>query len=511
LLLSGLVVVLGFSAVATAEPDADAIAHLRSRLDKLLTSHGQPKVQAGARIIELPSGRVLYDYEGQRPLVPASNMKLLTLAAAVDRFGPDYEFKTILAARNKDLVVIGGGDPTIGDQKLLAKHGQSVTALFHEWAGKLKAAGVREIAGDIVIDDSIFNHQFVHPNWPADQFQRHYEAPVGGLNFGGNCVGVRVTPTKPGQRANASFVPGNVLLKLENRTITGAKQSVTAGRPPNSDTIVVNGTVAREEVVGPVTVRDPGLYFGHVLKTVLASEGIRVRGGVVRQKVRTDDGDVPKGYRVIAVHQTPLPVAMARAGKDSHGPTAEAIFKLVGSAGGSAGSWKTGHKEVDAFLRKVGVAEDEATVDDGSGLSRMNRISAAAMTQVLRYIHNAPGNKAQTLRSVLAVAGVDGTLEKRMRSPHTKGRIIAKTGYINGVRTLSGYVHTTSGEWLAFAFFFNQATRTRPLTQIQDEACDLLVDWPNIKPAANGQHDEPRGTPSALKQVHSRQGAHSSR
>jgi hypothetical protein len=79
------------------------------------------------------------------------------------------------------------------------------------------------------------------------------------------------------------------------------------------------------------------------------------------------------------------------------------------------------------------------------------------------------------------------------------------------VRTLSGYVHTTSGEWLAFAFFFNQATRTRPLTQIQDEACDLLVDWPNIKPAANGQHDEPRGTPSALKQVHSRQGAHSSR
>jgi serine-type D-Ala-D-Ala carboxypeptidase/endopeptidase (penicillin-binding protein 4) len=502
-----LIVVMGSAGNASAEPDADALAHLRSRLDKLLASHGQPKVQAGARVIELPSGRVLYDNDGQRPLVPASNMKLVTLAAAIDRLGEDFEIKTTLAARNKDLIVIGGGDPTIGDEKLLRKHGQSVTALFHEWADKLKAAGVREIAGDIVIDDSIFNHQFVHPNWPSDQYQRHYEAPVGGLDFNSNCVSVRVTPTKPGQRANASLVPGNAMLPLDNRTVTAAKHSATAGRAQSSDTIVVNGSVSREEIVGPVTVRDPGLYFGHVFKTVLASKGIRVRGSVVRQKVRTDDGGIPKEYRIIAVHKTPLSVAMARAGKDSHGLTAETIFKLLGSADGAAGSWKTGRRAVDAFLRKAAVPEDEATIDDGSGLSRMNRISAAAMTQVLRYIHVAPGNKAQALRNALAVAGIDGTLEKRMRSPRTKGRIIAKTGYINGVRTLSGYIHTSSGEWLAFAFFFNQATKTRPLTQIQDEACELLVDWPNIGSSNGPQRDGPKDEPSSLKEPRPRENA----
>jgi len=502
---------MGSAGTALADPDADAIAHLRSRLDKLLTSHGQPKVQAGARVIELPSGRVLYDHDGTRPLVPASNMKLVTLSAAIDRFGGDYEFKTILAARNKDLVVIGGGDPTIGDEKLAAKDGSSITALFHQWADKLKAAGVRDIAGDIVIDDSIFNHQFTHPNWPSDQYQRHYEAPVGGLNFHGNCVSVRVSPTKAGQRANATLTPGNGLLRLDNRTVTGAKHSATAGRPQNSDTIVVNGTVSREDVVGPVTVRDPGLYFGHVFKTVLAAKGIRVRGAVVRQKVRGEDGDLPKGYRIIAVHKTPLSVAMARAGKDSHGPTAEAIFKLLGSATGAPGSWKTGYKAVEAFLREAGVPEDQATIDDGSGLSRVNRISAAAMTQVLLYINNASGNKIQALRAALAVAGVDGTLEKRMRSPHVKGRVIAKTGYINNVRTLAGYIHTSSGQWLAFALYFNQATKTRPLTQIQDEACELLVDWPNIRPAADEQREEARQESHGSKQAPVRQGTRLSR
>lgn len=478
---------------ATADQRDDSLDSLCSQLDRLLTSHGQAKVRMGASVIELPSGSVLYDNNGDQPLLPASNMKLITIAAAIDRLGGEHKLKTTLAARNKDLVIVGSGDPLIGDEELCGRRGQAITAIFHDWADKLKAAGVKQVAGNIVIDDSVFDRRFVQPNWPPDQLQRHYEAPVGGLNFADNCISVRVAPTKLGQRASAALTPGNELIRLENKTVTGGKQTATAGRQPNSDTIIAAGSVARPETVGPVTIRDPGLYFGHVFKTVLASEGIKVTGEVVRERVRDQSGELPKDYRIIAVHETPLPLVLARAGKDSHGLSAEAVFKLLGSVDAESGSWKTGHDAVEAFLRKAGVAEGQITVDDGSGLSRNNRVSAAAMTKLLRYMYAAPGDRFQTLRQSLSVAGTDGTLEKRMRSPQAKGRIMAKTGYINGVRTLAGYLQTSGGEWLAFAFYYNQATSTRPLTRIQDQACELLLEWPNIKTPAP-QPATPRGT-----------------
>jgi D-alanyl-D-alanine carboxypeptidase/D-alanyl-D-alanine-endopeptidase (penicillin-binding protein 4) len=468
------------------EPGDEDVAGLRSRLDALLTSHGQPKARLGAMVVELPSGRVLYSRNGEQPLVPASNMKLVTMSAAIDRLGADYKMRTTLAARSKDLVILGGGDPTIGDDELCADRKESITALFHQWAAKLKAAGVKQVAGDIVIDDFIFDQHFVHPNWPGDQYQRQYEAPVGGLNFGSNCINVRVAPTKPGQRAAAALVPGNTAIELANKTVTGSRDTASVNRARDSNTVVVSGTVAGQQQLGPISVRDPGAYFGSVFKTVLAAEGIPVRGSVVRQKVRTPDGRLPKDYRVIAVQETPLAAALARAGKDSHGMTAESFFKLLGAATGEAGSWKSGKAAVDAFLRTAGVSAQEASIDDGSGLSRGNRLSAEAMTQILQYMFT-DAEKFLVLRNSLSRAGIDGTLKKRMRDPSTRGRVFAKTGYINGVRTLAGYIHTSSDHWLAFAIYYNNASSTRPMTQIQDRACELLVNWPDIPPPRAGR------------------------
>ncbi len=466
---------------AFASPGNEAAAGLRARLDTLLNSHGEPKVVVGARVVELPSGQVLYDRNGSSPMIPASNMKLLIMAAAIDRLGADYHLKTVLAVRGKDLVVIGSGDPVFGDERLAQQRKETITAVFHDWAAKLQASGIRQIPGDIIIDDSVFDQQFVHPNWPDDQFQRWYEAPIGGLNFNANCTAVEVSPTSPGQPARVRFVPGNTLLKMENKTTTGQKDTAAVNRSLSDDRIVVSGTVAKRGVLGPVTVRDPGMYFGYVLKTVLASKGIALHGNVVRQRVRLADGSLPKDCHPVAVHRTPLSDVLRRAGKDSLGMCAEALLKLLGTDDGSrTGSWTAGRSAVEAFLKKVGVPPGQVIVDDGSGLSRNNRLSAAAMTDVLRHIQAAPGGRFDMLRASLALAGEDGTLKKRMRDPHTKGRVFAKTGYINGVRTLAGYVHTRSDRWLAFAIYYNQAAKTRPLTRIQDDACRLLVNWPDL-------------------------------
>ena len=465
-----------------ADPDVAETA-LRTRLDQVLTGHKQPKAVLAARVIDLQSGRIIYDRDGHRPMIPASNMKLVVIAAAIEQLGADYQFETTLAIRGKDLIVIGGGDPTIGDERLAEQRNQPITAVFHQWAELLLKAGVKQIPGNVVVDDSLFDDKFVHAGWPADQFQRWYEAPVGGLNFADNCVEVRVRPTQPGKPADLSCIPGNPYIKIVNKTVTGGKNAVAVSRQKDGDTLVVTGTVTKEGSYGPIAVYDPGLYFGNVLKTVLASKGVRVVGKVVREKVRLDDGSIPPSCHVVTVCKTPLRDALGRAGKHSLGMMAEALIKMLGRKEAGKGSWESGAQAVESFLHQVGVPADQATLEDGSGLSRSNRLSPAAAADVLQYMFKSPGGGFEMLRDSLACAGIDGTLEKRLRGPATKGRVYAKTGYIKGVCTLAGYVHTSSGQWLAFAFYYNQSVGPADLKKAQDQACELLVSWPDIKPA----------------------------
>lgn len=475
-------------AVGRAEdrlPDSErstARDNLTALLDRALTGHGQSKARFGGRVVSLPSGDVVYDSGGRSPLIPASNMKLVVMATAIDHLGPNYEFRTVCAVRGQDLVVLGGGDPTLGDDRLAAERKEPITAVFRDWAQRLKSSGVKQIPGNIVIDDSLFDRQFTHPNWPPEQHETWYEAPVGALNFADNCVEISVKPGKSGKPATVSMVPGNTALKIINKTSTGSKQTVSAHRRRGSDEVVVTGSVARAGTLGPISVNDPGLYFGGVLRTVLAAQGIRVGGSVVRQAVPRDANGNPTGAHVIAVVKTPLRDALARAGKQSLGMMAEALIKLLGSRQSGIGSWESGRAVVMSFLQKVGADTADCKVDDGSGLSRLNRISPLAMTRVLQYMNTASPEKFALLRDCLAVAGVDGTLEKRMRDPATKGRVFAKTGYINGVRTLAGYIRTGPDSWLAFAFFYNQAAATRPLSDAQDKACKLLAGGGSPRP-----------------------------
>ena len=327
------------------------------------------------------------------------------------------------------------------------------------------------------LDDSIFDRSFTHPRWPSDQFQSWYEAPIGGLNFNDNCVQAVVSPTKPKRPAKAWLVPRNDLVKIKNRTTTGKKQTVVVSRSRGSDSLVLSGSVSRKGTLQPITIRDPGLYFGSVMKTALAAEGIPVGGEVVREKVRLDNGRLPDSCNIVAVHRTPLADALRRCGKESLNMMAEGLFKTLGAHQSGLGSWESGRSTIHAFLRSVGVAANQVTVSDGSGLSRQNRLSAAAATEILAYMFQSSPENFTLFRDSLSVAGQDGTLRKRLRSGATAGRIFGKTGTINGVRTLAGFVHTASGRWLAFAFYYNYAGRLPSPTPRMDRACRLLVQW----------------------------------
>lgn len=457
---------LACSPLARADEPPDSFP---KTLDSILMGHGVKNVVMGAHVVELSTGRTLYAHDAEKPMLPASNAKLVIMAATIDRLGPEHQFETLLARCGDDLIVIGGGDPSFGDPKLAESRRQSVTSVFRKWSADLKAAGITHIRGRLVFDDSIFDSSFIHPNWPVDQRQSWYEAPIGGLNLADNCVVVSASPGQPGQPAKLSMTPGNTALTLVNRTTTESSTRPTAQRTGSQ--IIVSGPVSRPCTVAEITVPDPGKYFAAALRTTLAANGISIDGEIARQRVRTADGGLAADVKTIARHRVSMADALGRAGKNSLGMMAEGLIKTLGAAENGTGTWTSGAAVVEHFVHSCGGSQGQFHFDDGSGLSRENRLSPATMTIVLKHMFNARGR--DLLMASLSHAGVDGTLEKRMRE--VKGRVIGKTGYIGGVRTLAGYIHTQDDRWLAFAFFYNNATATQPLTHAQDEACRYLV------------------------------------
>jgi len=482
-------VILAALACIAARPGQaeDTSAILRDGLQSCLTGHRQSGVALSAHVVDLSTGKTVFEFDADKPMVPASVMKLVVASAALDQLGPAHRFRTLLAVGAKDLLVVGGGDPTLGDDKLCAKRGQKTTALLETWADALVKAGVRRIPGNLIIDDSIFDETFVHTGWPEDQYQEWYEAPVGGLNFADNCVEVAVDPGKNGT-TSLRLLPPNGLMKLINKSRSGPKASLVAHRSRDAAEIVVSGVCSGPARLGPIAVNDPGLFFAASLESALAARGIIVDGTIVRRRVADRSGKLPSEFRVIAVHESPLADAIARACTDSLGMMSECVLKTLGAASGQAGSWPNGAAAVARFLRKLGVTDDAFVIDDGSGLSRRNRLSARSVTTVLAYMnHTASG---ELLFDSLAESGVSGTLKRRLATPDAKGRIHAKTGYIASVRTLAGYVETRDHRRFAFAFLYNGGAKgTAPLTQAQDKACRLMANWPT---AASAPAPSPR-------------------
>ncbi len=455
-------------------------ARLTAALDRALLGHAQKNVVLSACVVDLSSGRTIYQRNADTPLIPASVMKLVVAAAALDRLGPGFRFETRLAVSERDLIVIGGGDPTFGDEKLSRAAGRSMTSVLEAWADALRAARIDRVPGRLLIDDTLFDDRFVHPNWPADQMQEWYAAPIGGLNFANNCVEVDVRPGGAGRAAQVSLVPPNEFVRLVNQVRAGPMQAVRVRRDGMSPRVVVSGTCAKAIRSGPVAVCDPGLFFAGVFRSVLARREIRIDGPTERARVAGPGGALPADLRLVATHAAPLTDAVRRACTDSQGVMAEGLIKTLGARLGKAGSWTAGAAVVSDFLQRVGASPGTVVIDDGSGLSKANRLSSAAVVAVLRAVDAGPVR--DVFVASLARPGAEGTLKRRMRGSETRGRVYAKTGYVKGVRTLAGYVETRGGRRLAFAFLFNGAKTTAPLAAAQDDACRILTSWPQVAP-----------------------------
>jgi len=449
---------------------ADLAADVRSVLaDKLLA-----KGEVGVEIIRLGNtaadSHPIYEFKATAPRIPASNLKLVTTATALEKLGPEFQFRTVFASRGADVAIVGDGDPTLGDAEMLKKLGWDVDTVFKTWAELLKKRGVSEVH-DVYVDDSIFDQEFSHPSWPIDQQHKRYVAQVGGVNLNANCIDFFLKAGGAGDVVDYRTDPDTNYATIGNTCVTGSQNAVWLSRKPGTNEIVLRGeTNASNDEPISVTVNDPPMFAAKVLAETLAANGIRFTGEVKRdrtiraalsagqpasQSPSTSPATNPSvAWVPLAIHATPLTAVISRANKDSMNLYAEALCKRIGAAtSGMSGSWENGTAATGAFVESLGVSREEFNFDDGCGLSKKNTVSPNAIAKVLE--HKFFDKDRETYMSSLAVAGVDGTFEHRFSNSDLRGRVFGKSGYVNGVSTLSGYVHGKDGQWYAFSILFN--------------------------------------------------------
>jgi D-alanyl-D-alanine carboxypeptidase/D-alanyl-D-alanine-endopeptidase (penicillin-binding protein 4) len=431
-------------------------ADLAKSIEKIISRSLQQKVTFSIHIIKADSGGTVYDYDAKKSLIPASNMKVITTAAALKYLGPDYEYVTKIGLLGDKLLIIGSGDPLLGDEKTNDMHAREQGWIFRDIADALNRRSITTI-DDIIVDSSVFDNQRVHPGWPAKDLNKWYACEVSGLNYNDNCISL--STERIGARVAVSIEPQTGFVELINnvKPISSGSSAVGTYRNSQPNKLTVYGKCRKK--VGPfeVAIERPAAFFGFLLAENLATAGIKVKGQFVEKAVG-DRGD----FQLLTECSTALTDCLARANKDSLGLVAEALFKTIAAANapdGRNGSWDKGRELISEYLLRLGIDRDQFYIDDGSGLSRQNQLSAYAITTVLSDVYNR--NYWPVYRDSLAVGGVDGTIDKYFKEKKYKGKILGKTGYIDGVKTFSGICSTAEGDFI-FSILANNANgRTR--------------------------------------------------
>jgi D-alanyl-D-alanine carboxypeptidase/D-alanyl-D-alanine-endopeptidase (penicillin-binding protein 4) len=473
-----------------ASPDASAVGksasapktleELRARIQEVLRNPELSAAQMAVKVNSLDTGRTLFEENGEKLLHPASNMKIYTVAAAIDRLSPDFRFKTSAYANaaadsagtiRGDLIIYGRGDPSFAATFNSGDYYKAID----DFAARIANAGVKRIEGNIIGDESYFTGGRFGYGWEWDDLQWYYGAEISALTVNDNALDLFV---KPGMDVGAQAVvttgPVTPLVTIVNRATTGprgTRRNLTVFRPTGTNTIEITGSVplgldaTDKGLIGSIAVPNPALVFVYMLRSSLASKGVTITGQSQAVDARGRAGaplKVESLVEIASVQSPPLSVVGSLTMKPSQNLYTELLLRTLGKTAAPNGTISTpqrtstdeGIEAVKTFLRGAGVEpRGQFVMADGSGLSRHNYITANGTTQLLTYMST--HRYANAFRDTLPVAGVDGTLRTRMRGTPAMGNLRAKTGTISGVASLSGYVTSAAGERLVFSIILN--------------------------------------------------------
>lgn len=442
-------------------------------LQQFLHNPGLSSQHTGIRVVSMKTGKPLIEKNIDSALMPASNMKIITSAAALSLLKPEFKFKTVLFTDGQqqgnvlkgNLYLKGYGDPVLNDERL------------YSLVQELNFLGLDSIEGDLILDDSFFDAERTGRGWKSTYGASAYSARISALALNLNTVDIRIRPTQVGRPAAIDLKPANTFFKIQNNTQTsGARTRLKIVRQliNGQNVIEVSGNVhvqGRTEVE-TINLDQPSLYVGNVTAGFLKREQIALKGKIRR-------GVTPNGSRILAsTLSQPLRDIVSQLNKDSVNLIAENLLKFLGAnfAGAPGTSAKGAQVIKDKFLvAQVGLpGETPIEIADGSGLSPLNRLTPRVLTEVLQYMFMQFDVSVDFLSS-MAISGVDGTLKKRMNTPHLKRRVRAKTGFIQGASSLSGYVYTQDNEVLIFSFLMNHYKNYYQAIKTQDDLCQAMT------------------------------------
>ena len=428
---------------------------LSERIDRILSDPTASSAFWGVYVKDLSSNRVVYSRNADKTLVPASNQKILTTAAALDILGSDYRYETTLHFKGEiggsvmrgDLILEGSGDPTFASSELRQENP------LKSWAEKLHSLGVTRIDGRIIGDDNVFDDQPYAEGWDLSFVANESFAPASsGLTSHDNVVVVQIESSRVGAPPVLKDKPPGYL-SIRNEATTSARRrgrSIRVNRTLGTEDITIKGSVPRvyrRSVIIPVS--NPTLSTLHALKFYLEEAGIDVNA----ELFDIDDLDENIDYRtsspLFVNHSIPMSAIVTEINKESNNLYSEQVFRTYGWGGSTEG----GEKRVKEMFRKAGINQAGLSVRDGSGLSRKNMVSPETIGELLAYMHGHP-EKDAFFGSLARGGEAETTLDYRLKGVP----VWAKTGSLEYVRTLSGYVRTADGRIMAFVLLANNYT-----------------------------------------------------
>jgi len=478
--------------VSSAAAQPKTLPELRSKISEVLAKPELSSAMVGIKVVSLDTGKVLFEENATKLLRPASNMKLYTVAAALDRLSPDYRFSTSVYAYTRpdgsgivhgNLTIYGRGDPSIAARFNKGDYFKSIDDL----ATRIAAAGVKRVEGDIVGDESYFIGPKYGSGWNWEDLTWYYGAEITPLTANDNALDLFVKPGAAiGQPALITTGPPDPLLTIVNKVTTSAKGSrreILIHRGLGENTITITGSIPLEDrgYTGGIGISHPALLFVYMLRTSLAHKGVTITGAsrvsgptaqptlitgvTISGQNGSSTSSSPFQNEIATLKSPPFSMIAAQTLKPSQNLYTELILRTLGkvtpppamTSNFTQTSEELGLEAVKSFLKSVGLRPEALVLDDGSGLSRNDMITAEASIQLLTFMSK--HRYATVFRDALPIGGVDGTLRNRFKGTPAENNVRAKTGSLSSAASLGGYLTTAGGEKLAFSIMVNNYPR----------------------------------------------------
>lgn len=488
---------------------------LQNEIRETFESYNWGTARWSVLVYSLDSGETIFSIDPETAIAPASNIKLLTTAAALQRLGPDYRFRTYLLSSapvtngvlQGDLTLYGTGDPGLSDRFYVSKD-----EVFQLLVDDLEAAGITEISGDLIADASFFPGPLRNEGWEQSDLNEHFTAPISALSYNENVVSFRIRPGSVGAPPNVETIPAHSALNVENTATTvvnRARPRLAILREDPLKPVRITGQMSSSsrDVWRQMTVAVPADFAGASFRAVLEDRGITVTGSTrrvelpVESVVRRLSGPAlgKPAARILARHTSrPLAEYLKIVNKESNNLFAELIFRSIGRADSGIGSPSASALAVRETLVTLGVDTEGLFQVDGSGLSGENRMSAASFVDLIRRMSES--SMWPDYWASLPRAGTRYELG-RMYQTAAANNLRAKTGTIDGVSALTGMVRTQDGERLAFSLMVNGPPSIGGAKQLENEIGVQLAEFhraPGTAPEVTEQTPTPTGNSTTV-------------